>query len=575
MDRPLVVHVVAPGDAASEQLIGALTATRSLVLRAGPSGAGLPLRALPARVVVAHGEDAASAASSIAAAIRRPWVLRRPSGDGGAPPAGCALLLTTDGTGPRDLVRRLAPAVRLEPPPATRHGVVRLDLGEPEDRIFTDEPPEIVVAAPTTSPSTLLQAQERGCVVVGVAGGDRDGVLAPALPRADGDDVAAVLAALSADRGAMAAHARAARAHVVLNHELGSIAADFDAVLRAVGAGAPVPDLTQSRTALPTVTVVMPTFRRKQLLTQAIGALTAQTYPAELVQLVVVDNGSGDDSATPATDVAEVVTLPENAYVPDARNAALARAAGEIVAFTDDDCRPQPTWLECLVAGFRDGVGLVQGRTIPDPGQPFPPLARSQSTPCEFGLYETANIAYARAALGLDSDAAPFRSDLPAELTATLGDRFVRDPFGEDTDLGWRVRRGAFGTRFAVTATVHHEVFAPDLDYLLRRARVSAGFPLLVKRVPELRRTFLTGRVALGRHRLGIWLALLGTLHALLTRRPRGLALVLPWVWVRTRPLTPGGRRDRVRALPAYLRVDLVESAALVEGTVRARSVVL
>ncbi|HVU75069.1 MAG TPA: glycosyltransferase [Mycobacteriales bacterium] len=567
MDRPLIVHVVEPDDAQSAELVAALTATRAAVLPPGPLRRTDRLRLSTARAVVAHGESTAGTARLIAAALHRPWIARDCRST-----QGSAVRLTS---GPADAgARRIAPAIRLQPPPTARDGVVHLD-GD-ADALELEVPPQIVVASAGASSLDLLRAQERGCVVIALPGSDAQAVVAPGLPPAADDDAAQAIARdLVDDPDRLASLSRQARAHVVLHHELGSVAADLDTVLRAVAGGAPVPAIAQSRTTLPRVTVLMPTFRRKALLSRALAAIAAQTYPAELVQVVVVDNGSGDDSAEPARAIAEVVTLPENAYVPDARNAALGRADGEIVAFTDDDCRPEPTWLECLVAGFRDGVGLVQGQTRPDPAQPFPPLARSQSTPCEFGLYETANIAYSRAALGLDSGVPAFRSDLPAELTATFGDRFRRDPFGEDTDLGWRVRRGPFTTRFAVTATVHHEVFPPDLDYLLRRARVSAGFPLMVKRVPELRRTFLTGGVALGRHRIGIWLALLGTLHALITRRPRALALVLPWLWVRARPLSPGGRRARIKALPAYLKVDLVESAALAEGSVRARNVVL
>jgi hypothetical protein len=119
---------------------------------------------------------------------------------------------------------------------------------------------------------------------------------------------------------------------------------------------------------------------------------------------------------------------------------------------------------------------------------------------------------------------------------------------------------------------VHHHVFPPDRRLLLRRAVLAAGFPLLVRETPELRRLFLSGRFVLGRHRATFWLALIG-----LASMPFSLwtfVLTVPYGWRLLRPLARG-RRGRLKAAPVLLARDAVETVALVVGSFRARSVVL
>jgi glycosyltransferase involved in cell wall biosynthesis len=305
---------------------------------------------------------------------------------------------------------------------------------------------------------------------------------------------------------------------------------------------------------------------------RALEALDAQTVrPAEVV---VVDNGCTDGSSELLTAREGpgfvVVRNDHNAPPARARNQAAAQASGDVLAFTDDDCRPTPTWLEALLAGMREGTAIVQGRTVADPMLPLEPLSRTQWTPAEYGLYETANIAYtAEAFHGVGG----FDEHLADQVADVLGPRFGRYPFGEDTDLAWRVRRRGGGTRFAPYALVHHHVFPPDPALLLRRAVLAAGFPLLVRETPELRRAFLTLGFVLGRQRLLFLTGVVGLVLAPVVGWWT-IALGVPYGWRLVRPLQRA-RRPRLKALPVLVARDVVETVALVVGSVRARSVVL
>lgn len=360
---------------------------------------------------------------------------------------------------------------------------------------------------------------------------------------------------------------RAGRDHVARHFELGARVADLEQQWTALATRAALPQVAAVRRRTPSVSVVLVTAGRRALVAKALDALAAQTVPA---QVLVVDNASDDGTADDlAQRPVEVLTEPVHAHVAAARNRAAARATGELLAFTDDDCAPTPTWLEALLASSREDVALVQGRTTADPAGHVEPLSRTQWTPAEAGLYETCNVAY---------DAAAFRAvggfdeSFADDVARVLGPRFGRYPFGEDTDLAWRVKRAGGASRFAAGAVVHHHVFPPDRSYLVRRALVGGGgFPLLLQRVPELS-GLLTAGVLLGPHRRDVLLALAGTAAALADRR--ALLLAGPWVWRTVRPLARG-RRARLEAAPWLALRDLAATVALVHGSVRARRLVL
>src|SRR5204863_6977841 len=120
------------------------------------------------------------------------------------------------------------------------------------------------------------------------------------------------------------------------------------------------------------------------------------------VEAIVVDDASGDDSAVVAQHAAargepvRVLRLERAAGAVGARVAGVAAAVGELLAFTDSDCRPRPEWLAALVAAVDGGADVVQGLTRP--ARAAGPLERTVATDGDDGLYATCNVAFRRAA---------------------------------------------------------------------------------------------------------------------------------------------------------------------------------
>jgi GT2 family glycosyltransferase len=120
--------------------------------------------------------------------------------------------------------------------------------------------------------------------------------------------------------------------------------------------------------------VIVPTFDRPGQLRACLEALAAQSLPPESFEVIVVDDG-GSESPAPCVAAFERrmavrVVRQENRGPAAARNAGASVARAPVLAFTDDDCRPEPGWLACLTRAVEADAGcLVGGRVqnaLPD-----------------------------------------------------------------------------------------------------------------------------------------------------------------------------------------------------------------
>jgi glycosyltransferase involved in cell wall biosynthesis/GT2 family glycosyltransferase len=134
--------------------------------------------------------------------------------------------------------------------------------------------------------------------------------------------------------------------------------------------------------SLPACTIVVPTRDRPRQLQACLGSLSRLDYPRERLQVVVVDDGGREALERwiePFQARLDLTLVRQHHAGPAAaRNAGVARARGELLAFTDDDCRPRADWLIRLVsAALRPGADGVGGRTVNQlAGNPFSALAQ-------------------------------------------------------------------------------------------------------------------------------------------------------------------------------------------------------
>lgn len=114
--------------------------------------------------------------------------------------------------------------------------------------------------------------------------------------------------------------------------------------------------------ATPRVSVVITTYNRARSLAAALDGLARQTF--ENFEVIVVNGPSTDDTESVLERYAAKIRIGRCAErkVGAPRNIGVELAAGDIIAFIDDDAVARASWLETLVSGYRDrSVGAVGG----------------------------------------------------------------------------------------------------------------------------------------------------------------------------------------------------------------------
>jgi len=213
----------------------------------------------------------------------------------------------------------------------------------------------------------------------------------------------------------------------------------------------------------PPVSIVVPVYNGEATIAECVEALLGLDYPRRLVQTIVVDNNSTDNTA----DILQQFEGIDYVFEPkkgayQARNTGAKFAQSDLIAFTDADCIPKPDWLSRLVDG------LVH---------PQPPTANCQP-PTDVAIvggkveaHSPSNLIerYIDYRKILDQKKMAERAEfsLPFFVTANcLVRRGVFEELGGfdtyfeiagDADFCWRAQQAGFGLRYSPEAVVVHK----------------------------------------------------------------------------------------------------------------------
>ena len=152
-----------------------------------------------------------------------------------------------------------------------------------------------------------------------------------------------------------------------------------------------------SGTSVPTVSVVIPSRNRPELLASCLARVSASIERAGVdAEIVVVDDGSEPPVTLADPRITVVRGIGEGPS--RARNRGIAVARGEVVAFTDDDAEVSVDWLAAALRGIEAVPGAVGARG-PVRSPSFDPLYEYSVEDLTAGRYLTCNVAYRRSEL--------------------------------------------------------------------------------------------------------------------------------------------------------------------------------
>jgi len=207
------------------------------------------------------------------------------------------------------------------------------------------------------------------------------------------------------------------------------------------------------------LSVVIPAYNAAATLPATLAALARQTIPADTFEIIVVDDGSRDDTAAVAAAAGASVIRQENQGPAVARNTGASDARGDILVFTDADCEPAETFLAEIARPFED-----------------PTVSGAQ------GIYRTRQTGLVPRFAQLEfEDRYVYASRFPClDLVATYAAAFRRAVFAEaggfdaayptanneDTELSYRLCRLGHQLVLAPRAVVFHRHPANIAHYL-------------------------------------------------------------------------------------------------------------
>ncbi|SEL29178.1 glycosyltransferase family 2 protein [Parapedobacter koreensis] len=226
------------------------------------------------------------------------------------------------------------------------------------------------------------------------------------------------------------------------------------------------------------ISVVIPTYRRPQLLVNCLEALASQTLDNTNFEIIVVSDGP--DTAT-GEAVAQwhaansgincrYLSTPGKQGPAAARNAGSIAASAPLIAFTDDDCLPASDWLEAFCRHYRGEPHIAMTGGVQVPLSPRPTDFEWNTAQLQEAEFVTANCCCTKDAL----------------LIVGGFDEAFGMAWREDSELQFKLMIQGIPIVHVEAARVRHPVRAAPWGVSLREQKKGQYNALLYKKYPRL-----------------------------------------------------------------------------------------
>jgi len=230
------------------------------------------------------------------------------------------------------------------------------------------------------------------------------------------------------------------------------------------------------------ISIVVPTFNSAKVLGACLESLTNQTVGRERYEVIVVDDGSTDETRDVVSKYPIRYIYQQNSGPAVARNNGVRQAEGEIILFTDADCEPQSNWIEELIKPLKDpqvvGVkGIYKTRQEEL-------IARLVQIEYEHKYERMRKFKYIDF---IDTYSAAYRKDIFMKYGG-FDERYIKASV-EDQEFSFRLSRDGNKMVFNPEAVVYHRHSARLTDYLRKKYKIAYWKAFLLKRHPGKART--------------------------------------------------------------------------------------
>ena len=345
----------------------------------------------------------------------------------------------------------------------------------------------------------VLEGMISGLVVIATATGGtteiiKDGENGLLFAPGDAEDLAQKIVSLTLDPQLRRRLAMAGQRTVVEGFTMTKMIDEIEGYLEEVAHASPqnqTSPLERKEEAtimeyLPTVSVIIPTYNRKDMLRDTLHSLARQTYPKDYFEVIVVDDGSTD-----GTQESMEKTFPftlryfrqSNQGATAARNLAARQSQADILVFLDDDILLEPDYLIYLISDHATSQQRIVVGTVNIQCDEVTPFSQALNTSLA-SRQNSDELAFT----DVYSNNMSLRRNAYFEVGMFHDLGFLGSSSWCDVDLGYRAYRQGFNfCRSTKARCSHRDYFAGSLDRYTNRVRTSAfQAVLLFQKYPEL-----------------------------------------------------------------------------------------
>lgn len=229
--------------------------------------------------------------------------------------------------------------------------------------------------------------------------------------------------------------------------------------------------------ARPFVSVIMPVYNEESFIRRSLGAILRQDYPSELMEIIIADGMSTDNTRDLIKEIGKTTAIPITVVTNPGRtapcglNRAIERAKGEIIVRVDGHCEIEPDYVANCVSYLENGAAEGVGGPIETIGETVQAQAISVAMSSKFGVGGSAFRTIDDREMYVDTVAFPgYKKELFSRV-GTFNEELVRN---QDDEFNYRIRKA--GGRILLSPAIRSRYYSRSTFRSLWRQYYQYGY---------------------------------------------------------------------------------------------------